>query len=292
MINIDKEIKKLKNIEKEKQEKLDKEKVGDFLDIDMFNYFLDESSSSFFYKFIIDIKNKEKTNLIPVFYNSCNEINNFIEYISKFLVNNKVIIVKGFFDIVIEKLEKLENKRNEIRFIILDNILDNLYDKRIDYNKIAEIYLNEKIKAYFILKSYTKNLPEIFKILNLKKKWINDYNLYEFRHNFDIYNIKIYTQILDENDVLIFEINYFHFFKVKFTNIIKVLEFFNEGIEMNSAILQLNDNFSMNFDDRLFIIYIKNSEINTKLQFYNSPILRTELNNFIIKHKKDLYLLK
>lgn len=290
MISIDKEIQKLKNIELEKHENLEKEKSEkSFLNIDRFDEFLEEDDSSFFYNFVNNIKNKEKTSSIPVFYNSCKEVDNFIEYITKYLVNNKVIIIHGFFYAIINRL--LENKeidKKQERLIILDNIRD----KSIDYNKLAEICLNENIKWHFILKSYTKNLPEtLFTLLSLKKKWVNEYKIYEFRHNFDIYDIKIYTQILDDNDILIFEINYFHYFKVKFTNIIKILEFFKEGIELNSAILHFNDNFSMNFDDRLFTIYINNNEITSKLQFYNTPILRTELKNFIVKSKKDLCVL-
>ena len=291
MINIDKEIQKLKDIEIEKQdklenlEKLEKEKKN-FLNFDKFNEFLEEEDSPFLYNFIMDIKNDKKTNSIPVFYNGCNEIKNFIEYISTYLVYNKVNIIQGFFDKILKILEK-EISSNKVRLIILDNI----YDKSIDFNKLAEILLNDKIKWHFILKSYTKNLPEtFFMILNFKKRWQNNYKLYEFRHNFDIYDIKIYIENNKNNkiqNILVFEINYFHFFKIIFTNIFKIFEFFKEGINMNSSILHFNDIFSMHFDDRLFSIYINNNELTSKLQFYNSPVLRTELNNFITKYKKD-----
>lgn len=293
MINIDKEIQKLKNIELEKQEKLDKEKKDkSFLNIDRFNDFLENDDSLLFYNFITYIKNCKKSDIIPVFYNSCDEINKLLEYVSNYLSNNKVSIIKGFFDKIIERFYKNDSeksvKNKQIRLIILDNS----YDKSINYDMLTELFLNEKINWYFILKSYTKNLSQtLFTILNLKKKWKNDYKIYEFIHNFDIYHIKIYTEILEDIDLLIFEINYVHFFKIKFTNIIKILEFFKEGLEMNSAILHFNDNFSMSFDDKLFSICINSIDITSKLQFYNSTILRSELNNFIIKNKKKLCIL-
>jgi len=291
MINIDKEIQKLKNIELEIQDKLDKEKrEKSFLNIDRFNEFLEEDDSCFFYNFIMDIKNCKKPSSIPVFYNGCEEVNKLIDYVSTYLVYNKVIIVKGICEKIIERLKNNEKEKNQNRLIILDNTID----KTIDLNKLTEIILDDKIKWHFILKSYTKNLSEsLFIILNLKKKWKNDYRIYQFRHNFDIYDIKIFLETLENDDrkLLIFEINYFHFFKIKITNILKIIEFFKEGIEMNKSILHFNENFSMSFDDRLFSIFINNNDINSKLQFYNSPILRAELNNFIVKNKTNLCVL-
>jgi hypothetical protein len=287
MINIDKEIKLLKKSELNILEK----ENGNFLNIDKFNEYLEEEDSSFLYNFVVDIKKGVKRNVIPVFYKMSPSVNNLIQYITKYFLDDKISIVNSNFE-YFEHVLKLNKKDNKII------ILDNNSSKNIDFNKLAEICLDDKINWHFIFKSYTKNLPEtLCIILNLQKKWINEYKIFDFIHNFDIYDIKIYIEENENKEenkdkkILVFRINCFHHFKIKFTNILKIFEFFKEGINMNSAILHINNSFSMNFDDILFSINIHNDELTSKLQFYNNPLLRIELNNFITKYKKDICVL-
>jgi hypothetical protein len=276
IIDIDKEI---KNIQQKEYKKIEQNSKKYNLSLENFEEFFEEEDASFLFNFINDTKNGIKRYETPIINNTCKEIDDFIKYFSTYLVNNKITSIIGIFEHIIANLKKKDKK-----IVTLDNNID-----KIDYNKLAETILDENIKWNFIIKSKRKIPSKEFLVpLNLKKKW-KPINILNYNYNLDIINIKINLLKDSEDTYIIFDINLFHTFKVKinYKNIIEIINCFNEGINMNCSSYNLNENFSIYFDDIMFILNINNNLLETKIYFYNNTVLRTELKKFIDENKKD-----